>query len=104
MGVPVYLRMLSKHAGQGPGWSKCWADRTHSSSCQHGARGYQSMPGAGAGSSSQRGGGAVVCPHGVILDVQERGSVPQRCPEEHVPVHVRGVHRPGSGEPSPAEH
>lgn len=40
MGVPVYLRMLSKHAGQSPGWrSKCWADRTHSSSCQRGAGG-----------------------------------------------------------------
>lgn len=75
--------------------------RTLSSSGQRGAGGSQSMPRAGAGSSSQRG---VVCPHAHFLDAQERGSVPQRCPQEHVPVHVRCVHRPGSREPSPAEH
>lgn len=77
------------------GANVCWADSTQDSSCQHGAGGSQSMPCAGAGSSSQGGKGAVVCPYVIILDAQECGSVPQRCPDEHVPVHVRCVHRPG---------
>lgn len=53
------------------------------------SRGYQSVPGAGAGSSSQRQRGALVCPHAFLLDAQERGSVPRRCPHQHVSVHVR---------------